>query len=103
MISRKRIGARSAGRRTMRLIDDTGKWDIPYEAVALRLEKNKLYAYPLNTNLVSKPIFLKMFVNEKTGKECLWAIHKAHMTGQFFYHFSDSGKNEEGEWIKKQM
>lgn len=82
----------------MRLIDDTGKWDIPYEAVALRLEKNKLYAYPLNTNLVSKPIFLKMFVDEKTGKEYLWSVRSAFQRGAMFYHFSEKEKDEEVEW-----
>lgn len=87
----------------MRLIDDTGKWDIPYEAVALRLEKNKLYAYPLETNLVSKPIFLKMFVDEKTGKEHLWAIHSAVQLGMPFFHFSDKDREEEVAWIKEQM
>lgn len=87
----------------MRLIDDTGKWDIPYEAVALRLEKNKLYAYPLETNLVSKPIFLKMFVDEKTGKECLWAIHSTFQKGVQFFYFNGLERGKEIYWRGEQM
>ena len=79
----------------MRIIDESGKWDLAYDQVALRLDKNRLYAYPLFTNLCDKPIFLKAFVDEKTGKECMMNLRYAFLRGVEIYNIGKAQMEEE--------
>lgn len=79
----------------MRIVDDSGKWDLVYEQISLRLDKNRLYAYPLFTNLCDKPIFLKAFVDDKSGKECLMNIRYAWRCGAAIFNVSQSQFEEE--------
>lgn len=79
----------------MRIVDESGKWDLAYEQVALKLEKNRLYAYPLFTNLCDKPIFLKAFVNEDAGKKCLMEIRYAWRSNAGIFNLSKAQFEEE--------
>ena len=84
----------------MRIIDDSGRWDLAYDQVAIKLDKNRLYAYPLFTNLCDKPIFLKAFVDEKSGKECMMDMRYAFLSGVEIYNISKTQMKEEFEFYK---
>lgn len=86
----------------MRIVDESGKWDLLYEQVSLRLDKNKLYAYPLFSNVCDKPIFLKAFPDEKTGMECLMSIRYAWRCDAGIYNLSKRQFEEELEFYSAQ-
>lgn len=87
----------------MRIIDESGNWDLIYEQVSLKLDKNRLYAYPLYTNLLTKPIFLKSFVNEEEGKRMLMDIRHARRANVAFYYVSERIENKEYDYISRKL
>ena len=85
----------------MRIIDESGKWDISYDQVSLKLEKNRLYAYPLATSAVQKPIYLRTFINENDGIETLMAMRYSYLHGSKIFHLSVSRAEKELDYHKK--
>lgn len=87
----------------MRIIDESGKWDLLYEQVTLKLDKNRLYAYPLFTNIVSKPIFIQAFVNEEEGMRKMMEIRYAYRCGADAIYLSPLVAERERDFIKQKQ
>lgn len=84
----------------MRIIDESGKWDLLYEQVALKLDKTRLYAYPLFTNIVSKPIFLQAFASEEDGMRKMMEIRYAYRCGAGAIYLSPLVAQREREFFE---
>lgn len=85
----------------MRIIDESGKLDILYEQVSLKLEKNRLYAYPLSTSIIQKPLYLRAFINENDGIETMMALRFSYLRGSKIFHLSEARAEKELNYHKK--
>lgn len=87
----------------MRIIDGNGEWDFVYESISLKVEANRLYAYPLFTNILPKPVCLKVLVSKEAGYDLIKDIRKNFLKGKRVYYINSSMEEVERAEIVEEM
>lgn len=77
----------------MRII--TSDWDIIYEAISIKLEGNRLYAYPLFTNMLDKPVCLKVVPSKQDGEKLMEDMRRDYIIGKPMFYMSEIMKQKE--------